>query len=304
MQRDGYEVVLSEASPAEAADEPMFDSGSFADLAAAESDNFWFQARNRLIIWALERHFPDAADLLEVGCGTGFVLRGFRDAFPDLRLVGGDYYAAGLPFARERLPGVELTQLDARELPFKDEFDVVGAFDVIEHISDDERVLSQIARALRPGGGLLLTVPQHPWLWSHADDRGMHKRRYRQAELVDKARSAGFEVVRVTSFVSLLLPAMAASRVLDRRRDATDWDPMGEFKISPALNRTFGAVLDLERALIRAGVSLPVGGSLLLVARLPEQTSRRLGVRRRGAGATAAQPGPSEDSQARDRAPP
>jgi SAM-dependent methyltransferase len=247
----------------------MFDPSYFASLAAAEKDHFWFRARNRLLVWALERYFPNAASFLEVGCGTGFVLTGIRDAFPDLRLVGGEYYGAGLPFAHERLPGVELTQLDARELPFEDEFDVVGAFDVIEHIDEDERVLAEIARALRPGGGLLLTVPQHPWLWSHADDRAMHKRRYRRAELVDKARGAGFEVLRATSFVSLLLPVMTASRVLARRRDTADCDPMAEFEIPSALNRAFEAVLGLERALIRAGVSLPVGGSLLLIARLP-----------------------------------
>ena len=95
---------------------------------------------------------------------------------------------------------------------------MVGAFDVIEHISEDEEALAQLRRAVRPGGGVLVTVPQHPRLWSPADDYGEHKRRYRRRELVEKVSAAGLEIERITSFVSLLLPAMIASRFLDRRR--------------------------------------------------------------------------------------
>jgi SAM-dependent methyltransferase len=266
--RGGYRVALPESEVRASEGEAMFDPAAFSELAAAEASCFWFQRRNGLITWALRRYFPEARSFLEVGCGTGYVLGGLREAFPELRLAGGEYYSPGLPFARSRLPGVELDQLDARRLPFEQEFDVVGAFDVIEHISEDQEALAQLRRAVRPGGGVLVTVPQHPRLWSPADDYGEHKRRYRRRELVEKVRAAGLEVERVTSFVSLLLPAMIASRFLDRRR-AEDYDPTAELKTGPALNRAMGGVLAAECALIRAGVSFPVGGSLLVVARRP-----------------------------------
>ena len=105
------------------------------------------------------------------------------------------------------MPDAELLEVDARRLPFEAEFDVVGAFDVLEHIEEDERALIEMHAALRPGGGLVVTVPQHPALWSAVDEYSRHVRRYRRSELLTKLRDSGFEVIHWTSFVSLLLPA-------------------------------------------------------------------------------------------------
>jgi len=125
-------------------------------------------------------------------------------------------------------------------------------------------------RAVRPGGGALITVPQHRWLWSAEDDAGGHKRRYTRQELVEKVERAGFSVERVTSFVSVLLPLMAASRLRGRvgmRRH--DPDSNMELSLPRSLDRLLETAMTAERALVRAGMSLPAGGSLLLVARRP-----------------------------------
>lgn len=247
-----------------------FDPAHFRELARLEADNFWFRARNRLILWALARFFPGARSLLEVGCGTGFVLAGIAQAAPRLALTGSEAAAEGLAFAAARVPGATLVQMDARRIPYRAEFDVVGAFDVIEHVADDRAILAELGAALAPGGGLLLTVPQHPGLWSEYDVRAGHVRRYRARELAGRVAGAGFEIVRMTSFVTLLLPLMALSRLLKRSPKA-DYDPLAELRIAPWANRALEAVLGLERALISAGASLPAGGSLLVVARRPGQ---------------------------------
>jgi SAM-dependent methyltransferase len=244
-----------------------FDSDAFDTLAELEHGSFWFRSRNRLLTWAVKRYFPTARTLLEVGCGTGFVLQGFRQAFPMLRLSGGELHGEGLAHAARRLPGVALMQMDARQIPFDGEFDVVGAFDVLEHIDEDVRALKEMAVAVKPGGGVLITVPQHPWLWGAADDYGEHKRRYRRAELVGKVTAAGFEVRRVTSFVSFLLPAMAAVRVGGQLRPRPA-DPFRELRPTRA-TFVLERILDLERRSIELGADLPVGGSLLLVASRP-----------------------------------
>ncbi|HEX7243402.1 MAG TPA: class I SAM-dependent methyltransferase [Longimicrobiaceae bacterium] len=243
-----------------------FEAAFFAALAEAEPGHFWFEARNRLIAWALRAHFPGARSFLEVGCGTGFVLGGLRRAFPALALAGSEIFPEGLEFARRRAPEAELFQMDARRIPFDAEFDAAGAFDVLEHVDEDEEVLAELRRAVRPGGGIVLTVPQHRWLWTALDDIAHHRRRYTRAELVGKVLRAGFTVERVTSFVSALLPLMVLARV-GKRRPAAEVDPMAEFRIHPAVNRALAGVLDAERALIARGVSFPAGGSLLLVAR-------------------------------------
>lgn len=244
-----------------------FDESYFEHLPQVEERSFWFRSRNALIVWALRRYFPHAQSMLEVGCGTGFVLRGVRDAFPNMRLVGGEPFEAGLAVAAQRVPDAELLKLDARDLPFREEFDVVGAFDVLEHLDGDERALAAMYGALRSGGGLLVTVPQHPRLWSVVDEYSHHVRRYRRGELPRKVRDRGFDVLRQTSFVSLLLPVLALSRL--RFRGKRDFDPLSEFRAPPFVDSALGWVLTAERTLIKSGLSLPAGGSLLVVARRP-----------------------------------
>jgi SAM-dependent methyltransferase len=242
-----------------------FEADAFAQLAEIEQASFWFRSRNRLIVWALRRHFSTAANLLEIGCGTGFVLSGLRAQLPQLELGGSELHSEALDFAQERVGDAALYQMDARDIPFSEEFDVIGAFDVLEHIDEDETVLAQMHAATRPGGGILVTVPQHPSLWSPYDDYAHHVRRYRRPELVDKVERAGFAVERVTSFVAFLLPLMAASRLRVRRRG--EFDINADVSVPPRLDAVLERLLALELGLIRRGHSLPVGGSLLLAAR-------------------------------------
>jgi SAM-dependent methyltransferase len=239
----------------------------FAKLASVEEGNFWFRARNRLIQWALANYFPDAGSFFEIGCGTGFVLRGVRETSPRLRLAGSEIFGDGLVFAGARLPGVDLYQMDARQIPFEREFDVIGAFDVLEHIVEDDVVLRQMFRATRPGGGILLTAPQHRFLWSASDEHAMHQRRYSRAELRRKVERAGFRIQRMTSFISLLLPLMICSRM--RRNSSRNFQVWKEFEISRPLNAVLGTILAAERAMIEKGLSFPAGGSLLLIAKKP-----------------------------------
>jgi SAM-dependent methyltransferase len=258
-------------APQLAAQAQGFDPALFAGLAGLEARNFWFRARNRLILWALRRHVPDLAGFLEVGCGTGFVLQGIAAAFPRARLVATEAETEGLQFAAARVPQAQFLQLDARRMPFEREFDAIGAFDVIEHIAEDETVLAQMHQALIPGGHLLLTVPQHRFLWSEYDVRAHHVRRYTRPELRGKLERAGYRIVRMTSFVSLLLPLMMLSRMKPRARGegGGNYDPLAELRIGGAANAVLERVLDAEQLLIRAGLSLPAGGSLLAVAQRP-----------------------------------
>jgi SAM-dependent methyltransferase len=248
-----------------AAQNSGFSSEYFCRLAEVESGHFWFESRNELIFWALGKYFAGMRSILEVGCGTGFVLAGMGKRFPHVRLAGSEVFREGLSFAASRMPDTELLQMDAREIPFTGEFDVIGAFDVIEHIDEDKDVLGQMYRAVNPGGGIIVTVPQHRWLWSAVDDYSYHKRRYTRSELTDKVNQAGFRVVRVTSFITLLLPVLIASRARYKRGQRFESD--AEVRVNARLNRMLTAVLSLERGLIRAGVPMPGGGSLLLIAR-------------------------------------
>ncbi|MBK1656436.1 class I SAM-dependent methyltransferase [Allochromatium vinosum] len=242
---------------------------AFAELAVLEAGNFWFRARNRLIVWALRRYFPSMARYLEIGCGTGYVLAGVADVFPGVSVTGSEVFSVGLPYAANRVKRAELLQMDARRIPYAGEFDVIGAFDVLEHIEEDEAVLTEMRRALRPGGGIAITVPQHPWLWSRQDEYACHVRRYRMGELREKVVRAGFDLIFETSFVSVLLPAMLASRLLPSGTQINR-DHLAELRLQLLINHSFEGVMNLERQLIRLGVRFPFGGSRLLIARRTE----------------------------------
>ena len=153
--------------------------------------------------------------------------------------------------------------MDAKRIPFRDHFDLIGAFDVIEHIEDDEAVLDEARRALRPMGGILLTVPQHRWLWSPVDVFAGHVRRYRRKELIAKLEAAGFEVLMATSFVTGLLPMMLLSRISKQARATAE----PELRAGAIQNLVGGTVAALELACIRIGLRFPAGGSLLVAAR-------------------------------------
>lgn len=248
-----------------------FKASFFAPIAALEVGNFWFCARNDLIVWALGKYGARVSSFMEIGCGTGFVLHGISCHFPKMRIVGSEIYPEGIAYAADRIAGGEFMQMDARDIPFVNEFDAIGAFDVLEHICEDEAVLEQIYRALKPYGVLLLTIPQHRWLWSWLDDYSCHVRRYTALDLHDKLVRAGFSITRSTSFVTVLLPLMFLSR-LKQRGKGKSYDPHKELRVNPLMNRIFKGLLHLELWLIRMGISFPVGGSRLIIATKIEKT--------------------------------
>lgn len=254
-------------APALAQEGGGFKAAYFADLASLEARHFWFRARNRLIIWALGKYCPEFRSFLEIGCGTGYVLSGIANAYRGAQLHGSEIFTAGLAFASARRPEIEFMQMDGRAIPFAEEFDSIGAFDVLEHIEEDEQVLGEMHDALKPSGVILLTVPQHAWLWSPVDDYACHIRRYSAKEIHEKVQNGGFEILRSTSFVSSLLPAMFASRLAQKLSTKKYADPTAELRISPWLNDLFEKLLDVELAMIRNDINLPVGGSRLIVAR-------------------------------------
>lgn len=243
-----------------------FPSESYGQLAQAESGHWWFRMRNQVVLWALSNKVKPFNSLLEIGCGTGYVLEGISRTWPQVELHGSEYFEEGLEHARKRIPTARLRQLDATLLDEVNQYDVVGAFDVIEHIEQDETVLRNVARAIRPGGSLVLTVPQHRWLWSQVDEYACHVRRYSRTELMEKVNKTGLQVSYASSFVSLLVPLMW----LSRKRASKQHEPMSEFNIPRWLNRSMEMVMQVELLLLKTGIRFPVGGSLLLIATKPE----------------------------------
>ncbi|WP_291864226.1 class I SAM-dependent methyltransferase [Bradyrhizobium sp.] len=261
-QSDGISVFAPELADTISG----FDPKAFDALSEAEAQHFWFVTRNDLIVGLIDKFFPNARRFIEVGCGNGAVLRAVAASRSWERLVGAELHPSGLVRARERLPDtVEFVQMDARSIPAVDAFDLTGAFDVIEHIADDEAVLRGLRMATQTGGGTIIAVPQHPWLWSRLDEYAHHQRRYKRGELEAKLRRSGFEVLFSSSFTALLLPVMALSRLKGWSSDNADIDR--ELTINPRANALLIAILRAEVRMTLAGLKWPAGGSRIVVGR-------------------------------------
>ena len=250
----------------------------FEKMFALEENNFWFQARNRILRGLFEKFLglERPANILEIGVGTGYVLKELA-SIKNFRLCGGELHISGLRFARRRLPDVEFIQLDATRMPFENEFDAVGAFDVLEHVDEDTRIMQSVHRSLKPGGLFFITVPQHKWLWGQQDEGAYHKRRYSRQEMLKKLENANFKIEFVSSFVTVLFPLMVLSRWpvlkkhppdsgVDYGSQEVDYN-FDELKISPAVNALSGLFMKIDEFCLKMGWSLPFGGSLAVVAR-------------------------------------
>ena len=195
-----------------------------------------------------------------------------EDKFINYQLVGSEIHIEGIKFAKERLQKVEFIQLDATKMPFENEYDAIGAFDVLEHIEEDEKVIKEVYKSLKKEGLFFISVPQYQWMWSINDDIAYHKRRYNRNEMKEKLSNNGFEVLYISSFVFMLFPFMYFSRFF-KQKNATEitdkviLKEMNELQLNPIINAVFGLFMKIDVLLIKWNLSLPFGGSLITVAR-------------------------------------
>lgn len=243
-------------SAADASDD--YDPADFARLAAVEEQHCWFRARSRVIRTLFERHVGRAARVIEVGAGTGTVAAALADA--GYRIAVADVFPAALDFCRRR--GLaERYRFDLRRPPFKDEFDAVGLFDVLEHLDDDRAALAGARLMLREGGRVVLTVPARPRLWSASDVAARHKRRYRPDGLRACLEAEGFEVIALQGFFLSLVPILVLRRLLFPARGARR-----PGLALPVANELILGILNIEHDLLpRPGPAF--GASLAAVAR-------------------------------------
>lgn len=239
-------------------------SGHTRDGSASieQPDYWWHRARAGLLHAALGSYLEGAHRLLDVGSADG----------PSVAWMSGSHQRFTVDLdPRGLTPGTGVCA-SALALPFDDAtFDVVGAFDVVEHCPSEEEVMTELVRVLEPGGQLLLAVPAYQWAWTDHDVRAGHYRRYTRPRLVDAVARAGLDVERATYGFAAVFPFFAAQRLGSRAADrlgagrrsaARDRLP----RVSPAMDRLLTSLCAAEaRTLPRR--DLPVGSSVFLAAR-------------------------------------
>lgn len=190
------------------------ESQEYTRMHALETEYWWFVGRREIIAGLLRDAPKSSSDsdlqLLDIGCGTGANLPMLRNAVgKDGHVTAMDFSPLALEFARTHPEsnGVSLLQGDALHLPFENEsFHLLTMLDVLEHLSDDVRALSEVRRVLKPGGALVFSVPAYQHLWSAHDEALHHFRRYEYRDLRKLLRESGFEVYRLSFAMSIMPP--------------------------------------------------------------------------------------------------
>jgi SAM-dependent methyltransferase len=220
-------------------------------LAALEGRHWWYRERRHLLADAISDLHPGVAiDIGAAGGGNTMVLRG-----AGWQATALEYSADGAEVAHER--GLPVLRADATSLPLaSDSQDLVVAFDIHEHLHDDDAAVSEVHRVLKPTGTYLVAVPADPRLWSDHDVAVEHVRRYTRTGLLALLERGGFEIESVRSWNVLLRPVVALRR---RGSSGSDLDDL-----HPVVNWGLRSIITAERY-------LPVGNlpgvSLLVRAR-------------------------------------
>jgi SAM-dependent methyltransferase len=232
----------------------------YQQMAELDDRHWWYRARRRILAELIRREAnpPAGAKILEIGCGTGHNLPMLGQFGRVDGLELDDEAAAlsekrlGRKVMRSPLPGLVRVPRN---------YDLIGAFDVIEHIDDDAAAVAAIATKLKPGGKFIMTVPAHQWMWTAHDVANHHKRRYSKRSLRALIEGSPMRLDKIGYFNSLLFPIAVAERAVSKMRGK---DGTLSLPVAP-LNGALEAVFASERYLV-GRLPLPPGLSLFAVA--------------------------------------
>lgn len=240
----------------------------FDRLAQTEEQLWWFRAQHRNILATLDRLVLPAAkhDCIDVGCGTGGLVRKLESQRPDWKIVGIDLSERALEYAR-RSSDSEFIEANGMELPFEDSSVAsIVSLDVLCHKAvETEPFLAEMKRVLKKGGHVILSNPAYEWTRSYHDEHVHTARRYTMKRIGRDLEKAGFKVESVGHWNTVLFPLMVLKRkILTGKGEASD-----VHEISKLLNTLFDNLTKPEAFLLRRGAKLPFGGSVLAVGVKP-----------------------------------
>ncbi|HKH72019.1 MAG TPA: class I SAM-dependent methyltransferase [Vicinamibacterales bacterium] len=233
----------------------------------AEATHFWFRGFRKFIapvIADLANGRPGLR-LVDCGCGTGHNLQLLR---PHGRAIGFDLGAAGP--ARAHAAGLTVLRGDVTRIPLASgSFDVATSFDVLQCVEADVAAVREMARIVRPGGVVVVTLAALNVLRGDHAEVWQEVRRYTPASARRLVETAGLRPERVSFLFASLFPLMASVRLVQRvtRRFGRTVREDTDIKVPVApINLLLTTLVSAEAALVRH-VPMPIGSSLLVVAR-------------------------------------
>jgi SAM-dependent methyltransferase len=232
---------------------------AYIELIERQQRHWWYKGRRVILKSILNKYLsPSSLKILEIGCGTGGNLSLLKQ-YGTVSAMEMNPFAAAYA---AKLSGMEIkTGRLPDNIPFKEQFDVICLFDVLEHIADDKSAFLKTSKMLKPGGIIVLTVPAHKWLYGIHDTIAHHFRRYSSADL-KKLSINEMNLLRFSHFNFILFPFLILSRLIDKRLKAEK--SAGYQTPVKLINTLLCFLFSLEKHLITK-MSFPFGGSAFAV---------------------------------------
>lgn len=228
-----------------------------------EKEHWWFQARKDIVLKLISLHIELKKNfkIMDIGCGTGMMLEEIKNKF-SITAIGIDNSEEAVRFSKKR--GLNIILSSAEKIEQNSEsIDLIMALDLIEHIENDIASLKEFNRVLKKNGYVLLTVPAFNCLTSAHDVINEHKRRYQLGELKNKVEEAGFKVIKISYYNSLLfLPILIVKVIKKITIDKHDHLKKENYIVNAVLNKIFSS----ETFLLKY-FDLPIGASIICLAK-------------------------------------
>jgi len=235
----------------------------------ANPDYWWYRVRSELLELtlrdAVEGNQSGQLSILDLGSADG----------PSVGWLRTRGHRVGMDVDPRGLHAGDVCG-SAMDLPFGSaSFDVVAAFDVIEHCDPEDRALAEVSRVLKPGGKFLMSVPAYQWAWTAHDEHNGHHRRYTRNRAVAAVTRAGLDVERATYMFAGTFPVFAADRLrrrlTERGARTTPAEAAGVAdlpEVGPTVERLLSGLSSIDRRLL-ARRNLPFGSSVVIAAAKP-----------------------------------
>jgi 2-polyprenyl-3-methyl-5-hydroxy-6-metoxy-1,4-benzoquinol methylase len=230
-----------------------------------EDKHWWFQGRKEIVMKLIEKYYKTKKDsmVLDIGCGTGMMV---KNLLKYGNVLAMDKDARAIEYAKSKAPEANFLLGYFPENYPEGKFDLITAFDVMEHIDDDEKSFEVVTALLKPGGIFVATVPAYNFLWTAHDEVNFHKRRYSKKDLAEKIIKTGLVIRKISYYNSFLFVPGVTIKMFKK------FTPFNKTKIDlgnnlpPAfLNRILQEIFSLEKFYL-SRFNLPFGISLIAIA--------------------------------------
>ncbi len=246
----------------------------YDNMYLTDTYHWWFRGKREIVLGLAESVLSAAEKIesIDFGCGCGMML-GELARYGEV--AGADFSPLALEYCKEKIGNARgLYQIDL-SVPVEpwETYDFGIALDILEHIEDDLLAAKNLYHFIRPGGTCIITVPAYQWLWSAHDENCMHKRRYNKAMLKELLAKAGFQVLFISYYNTLLFPPAALIRLLSKILPIDKASSMeNEFRDSP-LNQMLYHIFYLEKRWLCKGGTFPFGLSLIAKVTRPKDSN-------------------------------